>query len=181
MPVRNDNPHQLIPHPGNPSAHRWELIMPMLLANKAEDKEANKGDGLFKGCWNGVKNIYTGIDPETGREFIAYTYCGVALIGGPFESQRVAFRTTCPKCGHDAANLPRYASPIQQCCRHCRLDHERAMARNAARRRRRANGEVTTPSVKACEVCGNDFEPKRSTARFCSSKCRVAAHRAAKQ
>lgn len=27
--------------------------------------------------------------------------------------------------------------------------------------------------MKKCEQCGNDFEPKRSTAKFCSSKCRL--------
>ena len=30
-----------------------------------------------------------------------------------------------------------------------------------------------------CEVCGGSFEAKRRTARFCSSKCRVRAHRGA--
>ncbi|QNJ17662.1 hypothetical protein SynA1840_02130 [Synechococcus sp. A18-40] len=61
-----------------------------------------------------------------------------------------------------------------------RLERKREMARLAARRRRRANGEVTTPAFKKCEVCGNEFEPKRSTARFCSTKCRVATHRSAR-
>ena len=32
-----------------------------------------------------------------------------------------------------------------------------------------------------CEQCGNVFEAKRSTARFCSAKCRVAFNRAAKK
>lgn len=29
-----------------------------------------------------------------------------------------------------------------------------------------------------CAHCGEDFTPKRSDARYCSGKCRVAAHRA---
>lgn len=29
--------------------------------------------------------------------------------------------------------------------------------------------------MKACEVCGKPFEARRSTARFCSSKCRQRA------
>ncbi|MEN9767814.1 MAG: hypothetical protein RLZZ32_1774 [Cyanobacteriota bacterium] len=33
----------------------------------------------------------------------------------------------------------------------------------------------------ACTHCGSEFTPKRSTAQFCSTACRVAAHRAAKQ
>lgn len=32
--------------------------------------------------------------------------------------------------------------------------------------------------MKKCSHCGNEFEPKRSTAKFCSSKCRVDAARA---
>ena len=32
--------------------------------------------------------------------------------------------------------------------------------------------------IKACEECGKLFEAKRSTARFCSSNCRLKAHRA---
>jgi hypothetical protein len=31
--------------------------------------------------------------------------------------------------------------------------------------------------MKKCSVCNKDFEPKRSTARFCSSDCRIKAHR----
>jgi len=29
-----------------------------------------------------------------------------------------------------------------------------------------------------CSACGSQFRPQRSTARFCSSRCRVAAQRA---
>jgi len=36
------------------------------------------------------------------------------------------------------------------------------------------------PKPVACAHCGEEFTPKRSTATFCSAKCRVAAHRAAK-
>lgn len=33
--------------------------------------------------------------------------------------------------------------------------------------------------MKACEVCGREFEAKRITARFCSSTCRSRFHRGA--
>jgi hypothetical protein len=29
------------------------------------------------------------------------------------------------------------------------------------------------PVKRACEHCGEKFEPQRTTARFCSTKCRV--------
>ena len=32
--------------------------------------------------------------------------------------------------------------------------------------------------IKPCEECGRPFEAKRKTARFCSSNCRLKAHRA---
>lgn len=31
--------------------------------------------------------------------------------------------------------------------------------------------------MPTCNGCGNEFESKRSDARFCSTRCRVAAHR----
>ena len=31
--------------------------------------------------------------------------------------------------------------------------------------------------IKICDECGEPFEAKRSTARFCSSKCRKRSHR----
>lgn len=34
-----------------------------------------------------------------------------------------------------------------------------------------------TPDSKACARCGEHFKPKRSTAEYCSGKCRVADHR----
>ena len=30
---------------------------------------------------------------------------------------------------------------------------------------------------KVCEICGREFEATRSTARFCSGKCRTASYR----
>ena len=52
-------------------------------------------------------------------------------------------------------------------------DEARAVARDRKRRQR-----GTDLSVKPCSHCGATFTPKRSTARFCSTRCRVAAHRA---
>ena len=33
------------------------------------------------------------------------------------------------------------------------------------------------PTIKPCEWCGKPFEARRSTARFCSKRCRQAANR----
>ena len=45
-------------------------------------------------------------------------------------------------------------------------------------RKHRAKGYQPRPST-SCSHCGSVFQPKRSTAQFCSTKCRVAAHRKA--
>jgi hypothetical protein len=37
---------------------------------------------------------------------------------------------------------------------------------------------MVVPVKRACEHCGAEFKPQRTTARFCSTKCRVYASRA---
>jgi len=32
--------------------------------------------------------------------------------------------------------------------------------------------------TRACDYCGNEYTPKRAGSRYCSTKCRVAGHRA---
>jgi hypothetical protein len=36
---------------------------------------------------------------------------------------------------------------------------------------------ILTPIPRACEQCGSKFHAQRTTARFCSARCRVAHHR----
>ena len=71
----------------------------------------------------------------------------------------------CPVCGRITPQGRRY------CTERHRLD-----AWNARRRDARAVKRETV----TCAKCGTVFEPKRSTATFCSVKCRVAAHRSGK-
>jgi len=35
--------------------------------------------------------------------------------------------------------------------------------------------------METCSHCGQSYEPKRSNSRYCSTKCRVAHHRAKQQ
>ena len=49
--------------------------------------------------------------------------------------------------------------------------------RTEARRQRRAEAREPKKRIK-CVQCSERFTPQRSTARFCSARCRVAAHRA---
>jgi hypothetical protein len=58
---------------------------------------------------------------------------------------------------------------IRYCCGECRWD-----ADGERRHARRARPRLPRP----CMRCGETFTPARSDARYCSGRCRVAAHRA---
>lgn len=57
---------------------------------------------------------------------------------------------------------------------------ERRRANNAEWMRKHRASSRHDPQPVACSHCGASFTPKRSTARFCSTACRVAAHRASR-
>jgi len=70
-------------------------------------------------------------------------------------------------------------------CEDCR--HERDMKKQRERRAVKAGLLVTVPhkafrllqsAARTCGHCGGEFKPKRTTARYCSTKCRVYAARA---
>ena len=50
-------------------------------------------------------------------------------------------------------------------------------SRNAEWMRKQRAANRQQPQPIACAQCSTEFTPKRSTAQFCSTKCRVAAHR----
>ena len=62
---------------------------------------------------------------------------------------------------------------VGYCSDECRRerDHRRAVARWANRPPREVED-------RPCDRCGETFTPTRSDARYCSGRCRVAAHRA---
>jgi hypothetical protein len=55
-------------------------------------------------------------------------------------------------------------------------EHRRAANREWMQKHRAATRTARSP--QPCSHCGATFTPKRSTAQFCSTACRVAAHRA---
>lgn len=93
------------------------------------------------------------------------------------ESERQMRRRRCMVCGTEfLANDRRHpwggGLVAGLCGDECRK------ARNALKQRgRRADAAARRQSV-ACAGCGQAFKPSRSDARFCSTRCRVAAHRA---
>jgi hypothetical protein len=61
-------------------------------------------------------------------------------------------------------------------CRDCTRERVRKNSVLTSRAYRARNRKKSEPT--ACAHCGEQFTPKRSDARYCSARCRVAAHRA---
>jgi hypothetical protein len=95
----------------------------------------------------------------------------------------------CPVCGRD--KLMRPAAQLCCACYEARqAEANRANQRKRRQRERRkrhlaagllkVTGSFTLKVSATCAHCGTSFEPKRCSARYCSTKCRVAAHRGKK-
>jgi hypothetical protein len=83
----------------------------------------------------------------------------------PYLLEYPAFLTACNGC-----RLPMFTdTTTRQFCNGCLRRHERNKKRNQ---------RGTDLSDRLCRRCDATFTPKRSTAQFCSTRCRVAAHRA---
>ena len=120
-----------------------------------------------------VSNVVDYYCENWDKHFLSWTVSGKTVFG-VVERTMVFHRVSCPDCGrHMCAGRPR--------CNHCQLDRDRFHNRRASRSYRIRNGLVKTPLFKECGHCGARFQPARSTAQFCSSRCRVASHRAAKE
>jgi len=79
----------------------------------------------------------------------------------------------CKCCGLDMLRMGTGRGPV--ICKPCKLFHKRATWA-AGKRKARAALRVERSEV-SCKHCGASFIPQRSTAQFCSTRCRVAAHR----
>jgi len=94
----------------------------------------------------------------------------------------------CVECGRIEENRGRLAVR----CPDCQRVYSRRLATKAQRKRRHlANGllrvvdfvefSMVLPGKVKCRECGAEFGARRSTARFCSAKCRVYWHRSRKR
>jgi endogenous inhibitor of DNA gyrase (YacG/DUF329 family) len=90
----------------------------------------------------------------------------------------------CPDCGK-TVRRGRHATR----CGACQEKHTRERRRLAQQNRRQLRAglvarqvmgifAVYVPVKVPCAQCGNEFEAQRTTARFCSDKCRVYFNRA---
>lgn len=89
------------------------------------------------------------------------------------------FQVSCQSCGEQMLRDPHRESWQADHCQRCLREWKRESNRKSAKSYRESNKHKTAVVHQpiACTVCGALFTPKRSTAKFCSGKCRVAAHR----
>jgi len=89
----------------------------------------------------------------------------------------------CDSCGLDMVRVERAGrkgfgrGPIK--CTRCKTERRRATWALRKRAQRAAKAQEVNRRA-TCHHCGATFTPKRSTAQFCGTACRVAAHRANK-
>jgi hypothetical protein len=101
----------------------------------------------------------------------------------PGEHPTITYRgPTVSDCEREERIAALKASGTYRPTLHQLLREEDAAAKRRERnaewmRRQRAEQRKENQPV-ACIHCGSEFTPKRSTAQFCSTRCRVAAHRA---
>jgi hypothetical protein len=112
------------------------------------------------------------------------------LEGGLHRGRRSVKSHDCRVCCPDCGKVEVRGVGARR-CRECADRHARERRVDAQRTRRllaaglverQACGVISllAPVKGVCAQCGAEFERRRTTARYCSAKCRVAAHRAAR-
>jgi hypothetical protein len=89
-------------------------------------------------------------------------------------------RFPCTACGARVEPSDRYAyssapGRAAALCPACREQRQRERSRATSQAHRDRTREAKQPC--ACAYCGAAFTPQRSTARYCSTRCRVGASR----
>jgi endogenous inhibitor of DNA gyrase (YacG/DUF329 family) len=118
------------------------------------------------------------LDRQGREDWQGYVGLGLSTRDHPPEPATVGrpdgYTRSCYHCGRNFYRTQRAAQTIY-CSDNCvAAAHSAAMApivkaRSVARAKARAG--------RKCETCGKPIEAQRSTMRFCSVRCRVAAHR----
>ena len=168
MATRNDKIHVW---PGTPCGHDWNDFLAALAEMGLERSENELG------FWTQIveprSTITSPEDLWPNQLIVEFGMAGYGLMG-PWERTVRAWHSNCKSCGREMVS----GTDI---CKHCKRDRVRQMNAARSRRYRYRAGLVKHRFIETCPVCGKEFRPKRSTARFCSSRCRVASHRAAKE
>ena len=160
MPAKDQNHYLITPSSWNGSGALWSEQVQYVHANQG--KPDDRGDVI-----SAVVEHY---EERWDTYWLSWTVTGNTLFG-PCKRDLIYRRRECPDCG-------RHMCDGSVRCNHCELDRQRMFNRKAAKNYRVRNGLIKTPLYVECHHCGKKFQPKRSTAKFCSDRCRVANHRA---
>jgi hypothetical protein len=111
------------------------------------------------------------------------TWCGQSG-----STNKEARCSTCPTCSRNFISGTRQTNAIgtpgryqwnqQSRCSDCLPEYLRKQKNT---RQKRYRGRHRVERQATCEHCSATFAPQRSTARFCSTACRAAAHRQQKE
>jgi hypothetical protein len=86
---------------------------------------------------------------------------------------RVEFHCGCGASWY--SYLPEGEKPTTLACDQCRRRERKRLSQREWR------GSDVPHDPRPCGHCGETFQPERTTARYCSTRCRVAANRAKKK
>jgi predicted nucleic acid-binding Zn ribbon protein len=87
------------------------------------------------------------------------------------------YARTCPYCGRRFFGV--YRSTDRLCSDHCveAVHNQARAARSQRQSQATAQARAAARAGRTCQTCGEPIEARRSTMRFCSTRCRVAAYR----
>jgi predicted nucleic acid-binding Zn ribbon protein len=154
MPAKDPDHYMTQPHIFNPYGCRWDDLRNHLLQLYQHPTDREQ-----------VWNLEEGVNNND-----VYIMCWSAGHRNGYNRWLVVGKWTCLTCGHSFADG-------RDICNHCELDRQRKLHRQYSQDYRIRHGLVNPRFSATCDHCGVTFRPKRSTRRFCSSSCRLKAHR----
>jgi len=162
------NYDKFIFRPVHAFGHDWDEFIEALEKSDLEKDESPDGwsqilhprTTLFRSKHEGPFDIVT----------VELTWSGDGKYG-PWQRDLRFRKAKCRTCGRAMV----VNNTVE--CNYCERDRRRQLSAARSRRYRYRHGIVQLRSFQSCPVCGKEFLPKRSTARFCSTTCRVKDHR----
>ena len=132
-------------------------------------------DGIIPSLHGPYKIKLSRIDPEWLEKRSILAEAEIIKDGEAFCSGQISWHMMpCSQCGQEHARQLQIGGEMK--CSDCVANNVRAASRKSSAAYRERNRKPKEPI--ACAHCGQEFTPKRSTAQFCSVKCRVSANRA---
>ena len=161
------NYDKFIIHPAYDDGHDWDEFI------EALERAGLEKSGHPKICWSQILHPRTTLFRSKDEGPFDIVTVELTWIGdgtdGPFKKDRHYIKSNCSTCGRGTVR--------GGVCNHCVRDRRRRQSPSRSSLYRRRHGIVKDRFLETCPVCGKEFRPKRSTARFFSTTCRVKNHR----